>query len=381
MSSSGAPDGAGPGGGGPPADLPGLPVTDLQIYYGVTYVGVIATLCGISTLLVITRVVSRWRSTRIAIDDYFLIASSTLGIVEMSCLIAIVEPVISTRPKFLLFDSIGRNAPLTMIAEVCSSWSVALTKTSIALLLVRLQHARAWTIFLFIIIGIQVLSAVFITILQTTRCIPTEAIWNPNVIAAWCWSAEAFKATMTAVSSLVVATDAVFALMPLTFLHQIRSSLFHRIVIACLMGLGLFASAASIVKTVMVNRFDTGGDVSANGLAIALWASTESQVGIIAACIPCLRAPFLRLLARTGLHRPDAEHNPAWSIQELPMNNFGYAGLTVSGERAASDRPSSLTEVTPNLSQEVTLHSGRVSGEKTVRVAGKEEIHMKTDPG
>ncbi|KAK3364133.1 hypothetical protein B0T25DRAFT_432205, partial [Lasiosphaeria hispida] len=116
-----------------------------------------------------------------------------------------------------------------------------------------------------------------------------------------CWSPEAFKATMTAASSIVILTDAIFSLIPLTSLHHIRRSVPHRIVIAILMGLGLLASAASVVKTIMVHRFDAGGDPSGNGISIALRASLEAIVGIIAACLPCLGGAFLRLLSRLGI--------------------------------------------------------------------------------
>lgn len=206
-------------------------------------------------------------------------------------------------PAFIPLDTIAKkNAPLTMIAEVLTSWSVALIKTSIALMLVRLQNARAWTRFLYSIIALQILTAVFVTILQCTRCIPTAAIWNPYVLDKWCWSPEVFKITMTVASSIVIITDVIFSLIPLTFLHHIRRSVPHRIVIGVLMSLGLLASAASVVKTIIIHRFDIGGDVSGTGISIALWASLEAIVGIIAACLPCLRGAFLRLLNRLGIY-------------------------------------------------------------------------------
>jgi len=207
-------------------------------------------------------------------------------------------------PAYIPLDTIAdKHAPLTMVAEVLTSWSVALIKTSIAVMLVRLQNTRAWTRFLYSIIALQILTAVFVTILQCTRCIPTAAIWNPYILDKWCWSPEAFKITMTVASSIVIITDVIFSLIPLTFLHHIRRSVQHRIVIGFLMSLGLLASAASVVKTIIIHRFDpNGGDVAGTGISIALWASLEAIVGIIAACLPCLRGAFLRLLSRLGIY-------------------------------------------------------------------------------
>lgn len=279
-----------------------------------------------------------------------------MGITDVSSMLTIIIPVIATRPKVLLFENLVRSAPLTIVSQITSSWSVALTKTSIALLLMRLQQARGqqvrgWTIFLYAIISVQIGAAIFLTILHTTRCIPLEGIWRPGVQAR-CWSPRAFKLIITHASSMVVATDVVFALIPLTFLHHIRSTLLHRVVIAVLMSLGLLASSASVVKTVLTHRFDETADASAKGLEIAIWASVEAQAGIIAACIPCLRAPFMRLLERIGLRRPHNGDDVAWSIREMPLSRVGYAASTSTSRRGVDDGAA-----TPDTARDLQLDS------------------------
>lgn len=229
--------------------------------------------------------------------------------IDMAVVIASVSPLLgTTRPAFLPFSYINQAAPLSLVAEVMVTWSVALLKTSIAIMLLRFQRAhRGWAIFLKCMIGLQLVTAVFITIVQTTRCVPINALWDLTVTASHCWGEDAFKPSLTAASIVVILTDVTFALIPLTFLSQVRRSLRDRLIIGSLMSLGLVASAASVVKTVMVQRFDQAEDPSGHGMSIALWASIEAQIGIIAACIPCLRAAFLRLLGRMGirtLHAP-----------------------------------------------------------------------------
>lgn len=219
----------------------------------------------------------------------------------MAVVISSVMPVLSNRPDFLPFSYLDQLAPLSIVAEVTATWSVALLKTSIALMLLQLQRTRGWSYFLYTIIGVQMLTATFVTVLQTTRCIPMRASWNPTITDKRCWSENAWKASLTVASVLIIVTDVIFALIPVTFLRHIRRSLRDRVIIGILMGLGLFASAASIVKLVMVQRYDGSGDSAANGLSIALWASIEAQVGIIAASIPCLRVAFQRFLSRIGI--------------------------------------------------------------------------------
>jgi hypothetical protein len=249
--------------------------------------------------------------------------------VEIALIIATVSANLAIpSPSSMPFAIIGRNAPMTIIAEVFTTWCVALVKISIAVMLVRLKrNSKGWARFLYALIGLQVLTAVFVTVLHCTRCIPTEAFWNPHIVNKWCWSAEAFKITMTAASAIVIVTDVIFSLIPLTFLHLIRRTVVHRVIIGGLMSLGLLASSASVVKTIKVHRFDAGGDASGNGIDIALWASLEGTVGIIAACLPCLRGPFLRLLSRLGIYSEfttrvhEEDRSSTWPTAVLPRGD------------------------------------------------------------
>jgi hypothetical protein len=204
--------------------------------------------------------------------------------------------------NYVPFSDFSRLAPLSVGAELTSTWSVAWIKTSVALLLMRLRPTTGWRWFFYIMLSIQFVTATFASIMHLTLCIPIEALWTPTNINKRCWGNAAFHASLTVTSIIVILTDMMFALLPLSFLHHIRVSHRDRVVIGLLMALGLFASAASVVKTVYVHQFDEGGDFPGKGLSICLWGSIEVQVGIIAACIPCLRAGFLRFLNRIGVH-------------------------------------------------------------------------------
>ncbi len=222
----------------------------------------------------------------------------------MAVVIVTMYPLLrGSRPDSVSFSFILKVAPLSVVAEIMTTWSVALLKMSIAVMLLRFQRARGWTWFLYFVLGVQIVTAVYITIMQATRCVPMTDLWDPTIPdnVKHCWSVEAFKVSMTVTSVLVILTDVIYATIPLTFIRQIRRSALHRFIIGFLLSLGLFASAASIVKTVIVHRYDQTRDPAGDGMGIALWAGIEAQVGIIAACIPCLRGPFIRLLARLGI--------------------------------------------------------------------------------
>lgn len=271
------------------------------------------------------------------------------SLVDVICIFIIISPNILHSPEWRSWDDLRAISPLTMIAEVMTSWCVALVKTSIALMLMHIRReSKRWTRFLHAIIALQIANAVFVMIIQTTRCVPTEAIWNPTILNKWCWTPGAFKWSMTGASIVVILTDIILSFTPLTFMHKIRRSARHRIVIVVLMGLGLIASSASVVKTISLHGYDESDDFAGHGITIALWASTEAQIGIIAACIPTLRGAFLRLLARLGIYTEfpsivtdNARSSSTWRGHEIPADSLKASRESVKyNPSAASGRQS-----------------------------------------
>ncbi len=190
-----------------------------------------------------------------------------------------------------------------------SALSVPLIKTSVAIMLFRLLQSKFWKRFLSVIIAIQVVMAVFVTIMHTTRCVPLNGLWDPTITDKKCWGTEAFRNTFSFTSAVTILTDIILSLMPLTFILHIKRPLRERLVILFLMSLGIFASAASIAKTVIIQSYTDSDDT---GLKIALWAAIEEQTGIIAACLPCLKSLFHRGLRRLGFTSTAATTRPGY---------------------------------------------------------------------
>ena len=101
--------------------------------------------------------------------------------------------------------------------------------------------------------------------------------------------------------ALYVFFDLIFALLPLTFIYMIPRPLREKIMLACLMGLGLLASACSIVKVVQIPRLFVTQNPYYDGITTGIFAHLELHLGIIATCIPCLKAPFEDFLRSTGI--------------------------------------------------------------------------------
>src|SRR3569833_1402892 len=319
--------GAGSHGGseGPPRIPPVIPVGSIWVREVRVYSGVVTPLVAISTALLITRLVTRTKSVRHQrLEDWLitiaaestpigpasrrcarrrLIRQQVFAAVDWATFVGANSPVLSG-PATLPVSVIPTLGAASVVGETMSAVSVPLIKISMAIMLLHLLLGWLWPINQNTHIGVQIVLAIFVVVMQCTRCIPLSAIWDVTVTQKICWSDQAFRDSLAVTSALVILTDFILSLIPLTFIVHIRRPLRERLMILFLMGLGLFASSASVAKIVILQAYGFSNDPAVAqiaGMRIALWSNIEEQLGIMAACLPCLKAFFSAVLLRLGL--------------------------------------------------------------------------------
>lgn len=187
-------------------------------------------------------------------------------------------------------------------------WGLSMTciKISIALTLLRIQgKERGWRIFLYTIMGIQAVYGIGNTLFNLViACRPLEAAWNPFLPGGKCVSFEVMRGVSNLGSSINITTDVLLSLAPATFLRKLNRPLRERIFVCVLMGMGLFASVSSIVKTVIVKDWGdplTADDWWATGVSICTWTVLEQLLGVLAACVPAMKGIFQKCLGAMGV--------------------------------------------------------------------------------
>lgn len=193
-----------------------------------------------------------------------------------------------------------------ILAQPVWVWSMAAIKISVATMMLRLlqQQQKPLRAFLWAMVGLQIVVAIYSTISVLIQCIPLHAVWDIMGVVKdkKCWSTDTVRISSICVSSFHIVTDVAFAILPITFLKRVQIPLRERIIIGALMGLGIFASAASIVKAVTTANLKADDpDPNKTGISIGTWTVIEEHIAFIAACIPCLRKPFHAVLRKCGL--------------------------------------------------------------------------------
>lgn len=186
------------------------------------------------------------------------------------------------------------------------AWSMAFIKMSVCAMMLRLQSTPVWRRFLWGMIIAIIIVTIYNTLCQVLQCIPLHAAWDilGLIQDAKCWSKNAIRINMICVSAFNIITDLISAILPYTFLQKVQIPLRERVVIGVLMGLGIFAAVASILKAVNSANFGQTDDPNLESITIGMWSVIEENVAFIAACIPCLRSPFQKMLERLGVITP-----------------------------------------------------------------------------
>lgn len=307
---AGAPNGTGgpPGGfAGPPnPNFIPAPPSELAKSIAYAFVGVGVTLNIISFIVFSGRVYTRTiPAIRLAWDDYTIALAYLMVLIHSIFLFLSVPWAFpgNISPLDFKLQGVINGNKYALISQPLWAWSMALIKTSVAIMLLRLEPAKNMRLFLWAMIAFQICVAIYNTTVQALQCIPFEAAWDllELIQDAKCMSREDIGKHQIVIACANVVTDVVFALLPISFLRKVQRPLRERVIIGCLMGLGLFAAVASCMKAVAAAEFGKGEDKNAEGITIGTWSMVEEQVAFIAACIPCLRAMFQSLMVKLGV--------------------------------------------------------------------------------
>jgi hypothetical protein len=216
-------------------------------------------------------------------------------------------------------------------------WGIAMMfiKVSIAMMMLRIQpNVLWWRIFCFFIMSILVAYGVANTFFILLQCRPLEASWDASVLqmvdGASCLPITGILIMSNLGSGINIATDILLSLAPTLFLWKLKRPLKEKILVGALMGLGMFASIASIVKATLVKEF--GGstkDPWALTNSIATWTALEQILIMIASS-----APFLKPLVQTALNRM------GWTLSGSSAARSGYGNhyRDMNGQSARQSR-------------------------------------------
>ncbi|KAF1971048.1 hypothetical protein BU23DRAFT_648454 [Bimuria novae-zelandiae CBS 107.79] len=279
---------------------------------------------------------------------------------------------------------------LNFVTQPLYLLSAMLVKESIGFFLLRIAITpfyRRTIISVMVFMALYTFASILPLLLQCTNL---ALLWD-NTAKGTCWNPNILKATAYAFNTVNIITDLLFAVViPVPMLWKVQMKRRKKCLIIGILGLGLFATAAAIVKFTYLTYLGKTGDWLWDVCNLLIWAIVETRTGIIAGNLSCLRPLFRSVLdwtysrgsrnntAPKYLTRPygeDSRHKSDQHYTELgpirtPEDTFrpyGAKEVRIMTRIGASNGQ----DASPSSIRDESL--GKISGESTVRLQDQAE--------
>ncbi|KAI1414889.1 hypothetical protein F5Y13DRAFT_187577 [Hypoxylon sp. FL1857] len=296
---------------------------------------------GLSAVVVFGRFYVRLRILRrFTVDDCIVAITFLLAIVN-SVFLTISSywglgqhvDVLAPQPNTVMY-----TIKWVYLCEVFGILSPGFGRISYAFLLLGLTPpTKIQQRFLWAIIYTQFIVDVGIIIISYTQCRPISGYWDTSVEAV-CWPPYVQQYGGFFQGSVCSLVDLILALFPTGLFWNLNMGRKQKVSLSCMMGLGIFAMTASIMKTIHLRAFTETTDLTYVMAKLAIWWTLEAYLVLLAVTIPTLR-PILKSVKpkkRARMNNNLDNHGP---FQHLESCTF-VADVSSDNESRSNERQS-----------------------------------------
>ncbi|TVY27410.1 hypothetical protein LHYA1_G004176 [Lachnellula hyalina] len=232
----------------------------------------------------------------LGLDDYLIALAQVVFTALCICLILAVHYGTGRHNADVTAENAIEAIKYQTLAELFYIPETAIIKLSVGFLLLRItpNGAKVYRYIIFtsmIILSLWTIISFFIVLFQ---CYPVSYAWDQTSGKGTCKDAIVVVNAAYAFSAMDILFDWGFALLPLPMLWDIKMSLQVKMSLLLILGLGVFASTATIVRLKYVIELADVNDNLYSPSETLVWTLVETGLAIIAASIATLRPLFRR---------------------------------------------------------------------------------------
>ncbi|KAF2112844.1 hypothetical protein BDV96DRAFT_496939 [Lophiotrema nucula] len=256
----------------------------------VSVVGVV-----LSALFVLARLLQRITKTgRLGIDDYMIIASLVAsGLLSMTECQAVAYGY-GRHYATLPVDKRLIARKWFYGAQIMYKIVLMLNKISVVCLYYRIfaVSAKWFRTACHCANAFIVASGMAFIIGTVFQCTPIAAFWDKSIVPARCFQNEPWWISYAVIQ---ITTDVVLLALPIRQVFSLSMTRPEKLGLTLVFCTGLFVTTASIIRATTLAESAGDPDPTYGPIPATYWAVIEANAGIICACLPMLRQPFLRL--------------------------------------------------------------------------------------
>ncbi|KZL85719.1 integral membrane protein [Colletotrichum incanum] len=185
------------------------------------------------------------------------------------------------------FKGFKKVAPFFVRTIDPSSYFTKLTLLWITIRVFRLH--RKTVISTYAVIVFLTCYTIPVLFLKALICRPVAGFWDPT-IQTTCYNQRAIFVADTAVSAV---TDIAVLCIPIPVAATLRMSWNKRLKVIAMLSSGGVATAASIIRLVLVIKLQKSHDESIDLIRFNLLGTAEVSIGLMCACLPTINILFL----------------------------------------------------------------------------------------
>ncbi|ORY60281.1 uncharacterized protein BCR38DRAFT_460182 [Pseudomassariella vexata] len=250
-----------------------------------------AVLIALSTTTVVLRLTVRFFIVKKpGMDDYMMLGSTLFNVGYLVCIVCIQADGLGFPMRTLTSENMRSFLKLSIVIEVIYYTIILFIKISIVFMYLRFAVSKTFRRFCYGTIAIQTLLFMASVTGTLRQCRPLEKVWDvPRLVSGTCINSTAF---FYAISSLNISTDIWILGLPIPTLRAIHICRREKYGLYCVFGIGIFATALSIVRLQSIYTYTLSIDPIHDGILINLWSIIEINSAIVCANIPALKILF-----------------------------------------------------------------------------------------
>ncbi|RAH81676.1 integral membrane family protein [Aspergillus japonicus CBS 114.51] len=243
----------------------------------------------------------------VGLDDYTMLLTMILSL----CGWGIIIPEViygAGRHTAYVEKTATKAMHLNFATQAIYMWAIGLVKISIGLFLLRFAPRKGYRIFIWVVIALMLIYTTICFFTLIFQCHDMRSIWDFSVKSKCFAPIQLLKLSYTN-TALNILTDLIFAILPIFMLRHLQVNKRTKASLICILGLGIFACAAAIVKLTVLPNYGRTGDFLWDYSTLTIWVVVESNMGIVAGSLPTLKPLFKQVLGSYGSRYKSRPYN------------------------------------------------------------------------
>ncbi|KAI8659416.1 hypothetical protein NCS56_01158800 [Fusarium sp. Ph1] len=234
------------------------------------------------------------------LDDWLMLIAQGIFTVSCAFILEGVKEGLGRHNEAIKDDAAEVNAlKWQALATATYVLDMMFIKLSIGVFLLRLSVKPVYTWIIWISLAIITIWSTVIFFWNMFQCSPVEKQWDFRITGGHCVSADQIVSAAYAISAMTIISDWLYAILPIPMLWTVKMTKTAKATVIVILGLGIFASIATLVRLRFLADLTDTDDILFAGTDAMVWTLIEPGVAIIASSLATIR-PLLRAMKIRG---------------------------------------------------------------------------------